>query len=904
MSRSLLQFLVAALSLCAGGVCAERDIERSHGPATAAPTQQAHVVFDTGTKEVPVFGYTEIVARAPGMDLDAPFRLGSLSAEVTVEGASRSFDVEGFCDDPRGKVFRVRIMPRQPGTHRYVATFRVGDAVVRKSGVFVAVDEARAGPLRVDEENPWHFIREDGSRFVWSGANALLLAGWDARARGAILDRYRDQGVNVVRCLLSGSLPSGAWGAPVRETSAFRGRLSPWLVRDGGGFDHEQFDLAYWRHFEGLLADAAARELVVCVSLFLGGQNQAPAVEPGSGDEWRYLRYAAARLSAFWNVVWDLGHEHDMDRTLGWADDAGYVLKAADPYDHLLGAHNRPYRSGRPLWLDVQFLQRWGEGQTAFLEEERRAQRRTGRIVPLVNAGYGYEDQWESQAGERNDEALRRLTWEILFAGVYPVVSESARRGTGLAANTGGGWINGRGDDTMKLAAQLGYARAFLERVRWWEAESAPDSVGAGEFCVSVPGQFYAVYSPDGGGATVRVQPGAYRALRFSPRSGQWRELPSFAEVTTWTAPRPPDSGDWAYLIVSESYQPDTEPPRLERTAVAPSGDRLALVFSEPVELSRQPTSHVELSHGVTIKSAHVDPLAPQVIRLVTSPLTPGKLHILELTKIRDRSRHHNAIQAGLQRAISVPPLPDPVLYVPFDDGAGESVSVEGRWSVESGLLTRGTPTWAGHVPHALLGPAALEFGDVTGPFAVDLTCDFGERAPRSLSFAAWINVRLVRDPKGHVLFSAASEDGASLAIVLTIGGAVQLECDGRTVASTRDALIASDLRAVAENWMYIAVSVRTESTGLAVQFFSGQDGRPATVESAVRAAGTLPALRGTGRISIGHVLPAARVRSAESRGFRGLMDDVVLTASISKHTGALDVDQIRALQNGALAAR
>ena len=46
--------------------------------------------------------------------------------------------------------------------------------------------------------------------------------------------------------------------------------------------------------------------------------------------------------------------------------------------------------------------------------------------------------------------------WDIAMAGAYQTTGETARRGTNVWPDTGGGWINGRGDDTMNMLK--GYA--------------------------------------------------------------------------------------------------------------------------------------------------------------------------------------------------------------------------------------------------------------------------------------------------------------------------------------------------------------------------------------------------------------------------------------------------------------
>ena len=43
------------------------------------------------------------------------------------------------------------------------------------------------------------------------------------------------------------------------------------------------------------------------------------------------------------------------------------------------------------------------------------------------------------------------MAWEIAMAGADGTAGESSRRGTNIWPDTGGGWINGRGDDTQSM---------------------------------------------------------------------------------------------------------------------------------------------------------------------------------------------------------------------------------------------------------------------------------------------------------------------------------------------------------------------------------------------------------------------------------------------------------------------
>jgi len=183
--------------------------------------------------------------------------------------------------------------------------------------------------------------------------------------------------------------------------------------------------------------------------------------------------------------------------------------------------------------------------------KERETQKRLGRIIPQTNEEYGYEDHyplWAPKPDAESADTLRRMAWEIVMAGGYQTTGETARRGTNVWPDTGGGWMNGRGDDTMTMLQ--GYARMvdFFTSFEWWKTEPRDDLVTKGDYCLAKPGEIYAVYLPHGGLVDVRLQPGSYDVTRFNPASGERIALPA-ATGPVWTSPTSPTTNDWAYRL-------------------------------------------------------------------------------------------------------------------------------------------------------------------------------------------------------------------------------------------------------------------------------------------------------------------------------------------------------------------
>ncbi len=107
------------------------------------------------------------------------------------------------------------------------------------------------------------------------------------------------------------------------------------------------------------------------------------------------------------------------------------------------------------------------------------------------------------------------------MAGGYQTAGESTRRGTNIWPDTGGGWMNGRGDDTQTMFIGYGHIVDFFTGFDWWKTNPHDELVNSGNYCLADPGNLYAVYLPHAGKLTVKLEPGTYRGEWFNANSGQ-----------------------------------------------------------------------------------------------------------------------------------------------------------------------------------------------------------------------------------------------------------------------------------------------------------------------------------------------------------------------------------------------
>jgi hypothetical protein len=445
------------------------------------------------------------------------------------------------------------------GDYVFTVTYRHGAMVSAHSGAFTARDAQYKGVVRVDPQHSFHFIYSDtGEHFFYNSATAYALVGVRDDLMMAAIDRLASLKVNRLRCAIYGArVPSGEkWWEPVYNSDEFAFLMNPWPAErpnsvDDPGFDVSRFNLAHWQKFERLLHHARARGIQVSVIFYVDGHNP-PTMYPfasnvresGCGpDEQRYYRYAAARFAAFSNVMWDVSNEYRLFRDDAWAEGMGTFLKSCDPYGHLMSVHGHgDFRFRTSAWADYALFQSWDEhGGYAYMLQNRAEQAATGRPMPQVNEEYGYEDSYPQGWGEdrtapaRKADNRRKLAWEIAMAGGYQTTGEYA--GNGL-----GGWINGRGDDSMTMLRGYAHMVDFFTAFEWWTLNPQP-GLADGAMCLADPNVRYVIYLPQGGDAAFSVD-GAFVARWFNPRTGEWRE--AIADGKMWRAP---DANDWALLI-------------------------------------------------------------------------------------------------------------------------------------------------------------------------------------------------------------------------------------------------------------------------------------------------------------------------------------------------------------------
>jgi hypothetical protein len=523
------------------------------------------VTFTQSSKEVEAYGLVEITAGIASPDAHNPFTDATLSGTFSRVDGTDKREVSGFCDSDDGGVFRIRFMPSAPGDYAYSLVYRQGSFEATQSGAFHASDGHRSGPIRVDPKYPWHFIWEGtGRHYFFNGTTAYFLLGWkDEDTIRQSIDRLHRLKVNRIRVTIAGRVDR-FFGEPVMNGDNFTTYPTPWPAQHADemlhpGYDFSRFQLEYWRKFDRALLYARDRDMVISLILDMDDNRVHPA--PGSEDEYRYIHYAVSRFGAFSNITWDVGNEMDRNRPAGWTHKTGTLIKEWDPYKHLASIHtfSEASQDRTSDWFDFCSFQDWNRSQHAYILQERAKQEKLGRIIPQANEEYGYEDHypmWAPPPDGESADTLRRCAWDIYMAGGYQTAGESAKRGTNVWPDSGGGWLNGRGDDTQTMFVGYGHIVEFFTSFDWWRTDPHDELVSDGAYCLAKPGEIYAVYLPNRStnsqgrqSVTLRLESGTYEAHWFSATSGAVIPLPP-VKGPEWSSPQAPDWSDWALLLL------------------------------------------------------------------------------------------------------------------------------------------------------------------------------------------------------------------------------------------------------------------------------------------------------------------------------------------------------------------
>jgi hypothetical protein len=501
-------------------------------------------------REVPVNDFIQFAIKwENSLENFNPFTDVSITGSFYLNDGER-IEVKGFCNNQDGSNYLIRFMPEKTGDYSYKISFAGPGINKNFSGGFTAISSNLKSIVEVSKNFPTHFqYRNSDHFFFWNGTTAYWLAGWkDLTIIDQCLERLASYGINRVRVAINGRSQGGdRWYEPnVIESPNFTFKLNPWVAKNPESLDEPDFDVSrmnieHWKVFDHILSKARSLDIVVSLIFYVDGLDHAcdPFKLEKMGNEFErlYYQYAINRFASYSNVMWDIANEYHLFRTPEWAEKMGRLIKESDPYHHLISVHGSgdfPFRKSD--WADVVMFQSWDEcGGYDFIANSLTQQQALGMPKPIVNEEYGYEGHYPpwgcgaTASKERPDgrSALNRamLAWEIYMAGGYQTTGETAEYGTGAGEDSGGGWINGRGNAKMTMLNYYQIIKNTFEKTDFHLLIPSNHLTNYGNYCLADMGKTYLLYIRN---PHCRIQLPAntqFNVLKIDPLSGKEESL-------------------------------------------------------------------------------------------------------------------------------------------------------------------------------------------------------------------------------------------------------------------------------------------------------------------------------------------------------------------------------------------
>jgi hypothetical protein len=405
-----------------------------------------------------------------------PFLEVSIHARFDQEG--RVFEAEGFYDGDG--LYRLRFMPDAPGEWRYVTRSNASE-LDRKSGAFMCVSAQSGvhGPVRVAKT--FHFVYADGTPYLPTGTTCYAWIHQPDKLQKQTLRSLAASPFNKVRMCVFPKHYTYNTGDPSDFPFAHNA--------DGEGFDFERFNPAFFRRFEGCVADLAKLGIEADLILFHPYDRWGFAGLPAEVDD-RYLRYITARLSAYRNVWWSLANEYDlMAKSEADWDRFFQILQRHDPYNHLRSIHNwqgldthdtRTFYDHAKPWVTHCSIQ---HAHVDLISEWRE---RYGK--PVIDDECCYEGDLPNGWGNLTGEEMVRRFWEATSRGGYASHGETYLDPEDVVWWSKGGRLKG------KSPKRIAFLRRILESLPPGGLDPLGEVTNTHIRAAGQPGRFYLTY--------------------------------------------------------------------------------------------------------------------------------------------------------------------------------------------------------------------------------------------------------------------------------------------------------------------------------------------------------------------------------------------------------------------------
>jgi hypothetical protein len=246
------------------------------------------------SKDIEQYTIHEIIIELDKPIENNPFIDVELKGEYTTPD-NKTVTVHGFCDDPRGSVFKIRFTPSIAGLHKFKLNLKQQDGKAEYRGQFNVQKSERKGFIRIDAANPKILITEEGSKPFFVSKTAWLLLGTSKWKE--FIDQAIAHNINVLRFGLEINYYYEKAGIDVW----------PWEGTRNDP-DYSRFNVNVWKQFDEIFNYALENDVYLEPVIFTNswvrrGPISYLYVVMSDTDMEQYWRYLMARLGAYPNIV-------------------------------------------------------------------------------------------------------------------------------------------------------------------------------------------------------------------------------------------------------------------------------------------------------------------------------------------------------------------------------------------------------------------------------------------------------------------------------------------------------------------------------------------------------------------------------------------------------------------------
>lgn len=403
-----------------------------------------------------------------------PFTDYEIYGEFVSAGEQKK--VTGFYDGDG--VYRVRFMPSTVGTYTYKVYGSFSEEIYEDA--FEVEDAASHGKICVDGMG---FRYEDGTPYYSVGTTCYAWVGQPLETQKQTLESLKNSAFNKMRFCIFPKHYDYNYRDPImfpyEGTPVDDSQIGKFTYNDykpdhpDNHWDFARFNTDYFKMIDEDVRALMELGIEADIILFHPYDRWGFSIMPDWAND-LYLKYMAARYSAFRNVWWSLANEFDLCHSKSeenW-DHYGELVIAEDPYHHLISAHNcnHMFDFSKP-WVTHCSIQR----MTGEYELDNIPKFREKFQKPIVIDEMCYEGNIEQEWGDISGQEMLRKMWKVVVLGGHPGHGECYLRDTIWWSH--GGRLYGESYKRLELLHEIMETSGELHPVDYLKSENADGSV-------------------------------------------------------------------------------------------------------------------------------------------------------------------------------------------------------------------------------------------------------------------------------------------------------------------------------------------------------------------------------------------------------------------------------------------